>query len=134
MKEIELKNITPKQFVDKFLSIDIENFVFISNVPKKNRKYGQKLKNPMSINANTMKCVEYLHITSNELKQLAIKQLKDNIPVMVGICIRKFDDKDSGVLDTRLYDYEKLIRYKKLNKEDGMLLRDIELYILYYIF
>ena len=123
-----LKNITPKQFVDKFLSIDIENFVFISNVPKKNRKYGQKLKNPMSINVNTMKCVEYLHITSNELKQLAIKQLKDDIPVMVGICIRKFDDKDSGVLDTRLYDYDKLVKYKKLNKEDGMLLGDIELH------
>ena len=123
-----LKNITPKQFVDKFLSIDIENFIFISNVPKKNRKYGQKLKNPMSINVNTMKCVEYLHITSNELKQLAIKQLKDNIPVMVGIYIRKFADKDSGVLDVRLYDYDKLIKYKRLNKEDGMLLGDIELH------
>ena len=125
---IILKNITPKQFADKFLSIDIENFVFISNVPKKNRKYGQKLKNPMSINVNTMKCVEYLHITSSELKKLAIKQLEDNIPVMVGIYIRKFADKDSGVLDTRLYDYGKLIKYKKLNKEDGLLLGDIELH------
>ena len=125
---IILKNITPKQFADKFLSIDIENFVFISNVPKKNRKYGEKLKNPMSINVNTMKCVEYLHITSSELKKLAIKQLEDNIPVMVGIYIRKFADKDSGVLDTRLYDYGKLIKYKKLNKEDGLLLGDIELH------
>lgn len=126
--KIILKDITPNQFVEKFLSIDIENFVFISNVPKKNRKYGQKLKNPQSININKMKYVEYLHINSEELKQLTIKQLKDNIPVMVGIYIRKFADKDSGILDTRLYDYEKLLNYKALDKENAMLVGDIELH------
>ena len=126
--KIVLKDITPNEFVDKFLSIDIENFVFISNVPKKNRKYGEKLKNPQSININKMKYVEYLHISSEELKQLTIKQLKDNIPVMVGSYIRKFADKDSGILDTRLYDYEKLLNYKALNKEDAMLVGDIELH------
>lgn len=125
---VTLKNTTPNQFVEQFLSIDIENFVFISNVPKKNRKYGEKLKNPSSININKMKYVEFLHISAQELKELSIKQLKDNIPVMVGIYIRKFADKISGVLDTRLYDYESLVKYKNLNKEDGMLLGDIELH------
>lgn len=112
--KIVLKDITPNQFVEKFLSIDIENFVFISNVPKKNRMCGEKLKNPQSININKMKYVEYLHISSEELKQLTIKQLKDNIPVMVGIYVKKFTDKDSDILDTRLYDYEKLLNYKTL--------------------
>ena len=125
---ISLKNITPNQFAEQFLSIDIENFVFISNVPKRNRKYGEKLKNLESININKMKYVEFLHISAQELKELSIKQLKDHIPVMVGIYIRKFADKKSGVLDTRLYDYENLIKYKNLNKEDGMLLGDIELH------
>lgn len=123
-----IKDITPNQFVEKFLSINIEDFIFISNVPKKNRKYGEKLKNPTSININKMKYVEYLHLSAKELKQLAIKQLEDHIPVMVGIYIRKFADKSSGVLDTRLYDYKKLIKYKDLNKEDGMLVGDIELH------
>lgn len=125
---ISLKDITPNQFAERFLSIDIENFVFLSNVPKKNRKYGEKLKNPNSININNMKYVEFLHISSQELKELTIKQLKDNIPVMVGIYIRKFADKTSGILDTRLYDYENLVKYKCLNKEDGMLTGDIELH------
>ena len=47
---------------------------------------------------------------------------------MVGSYIRKFADKDSGILDTRLYDYEKLLNYKALNKEDAMLVGDIELH------
>ena len=125
---ISLKNMTPNQFVEKFLTIDIENFVFISNVPKKNRKYGEKLKNPTSININKMKYTEFLHLSSKELKDLSIKQLKDNIPVMVGIYIRKFADKTSGVLDTRLYDYKNLVKYKNLNKENGMIIGDINLH------
>lgn len=125
---INIKNMTPKQFAEKYLTIDIENFVFISNVPKKDRKYGEKLRNPTSININKMKYTEFLHISSEELKDLSIKQLKDNIPVMVGIYIRKFADKNSGVLDTRLYDYENLVKYKNLNKEDGMLVGDIGLH------
>lgn len=100
--------------------------MFISNVPKRNRKYGEKLKNPTLININKMKYVESLHISVKELKELSIKQLKDNIPVMVGIYIGKFSDKKSGILDTRLYDYENLIKYKNLNKEDGILVGDIE--------
>lgn len=125
---VSLKNITPNQFANQFLSIDIDNFVFISNVPKKNRKYGEKLKNPTSININKMKYVEFLHLSIKELKDLSIKQLKDNIPVMVGIYIRKFADKKSGVLDTRLYNYKNLVKYKNLSKEDGMLVGDIELH------
>lgn len=125
---VSLKNISPNQFAHQFLSIDIENFVFISNVPKKNRKYGQKLKNPESININKMKYTEFLHVSIEELKDLSIKQLKDNIPVMVGIYIRKFADKISGILDTRLYNYEKLVKYKSLSKEDGILVDDIKLH------
>ena len=125
---VSLKNITPNQFTEQFLSIDIDNFIFISNVPKKNRKYGEKLKNPTSININKMKYGEFLHLSIKELKDLSIKQLKDHIPVMVGIYIRKFSDKKSGVLDTRLYDYENLVKYRSLNKEDGMLVGDIELH------
>lgn len=125
---IILKNITPNQFAEQFLSIDIQNFVFISNVPKKDRKYGEKLKNPAPININNIKYVEFLHISIKDLKDLSIKQLQDNIPVMVGVYIRKFADKKSGVLDTRLYDYKNLVKYKNLNKEDGILVGDIELH------
>ena len=126
--KISLKNITPNQFVEKFLSIDIENFLFISNVPEWNRKYGQKFRDFKNINIYKIKYVEFLHISSKELKDLAIKQLKDNIPVMIGIYTKKFEDKASGILDTRLYDFEKLVNYKKLSKEDGMSVGDINLH------
>ena len=55
--KISLKNITPNQFVEKFLSIDIENFLFISNVPEWNRKYGQKFRDFKNINIYKIKYV-----------------------------------------------------------------------------
>lgn len=127
-KVINIKNITPNEFAQRFLSIDIENFILVSNVPNGIKKYGQKFKDSRYINVYKNKYIEYLYISSVELKELAIKQLKENIPVMVGIYIRKFADKGSGVLDTRLYNYEKLVNYKKLDKANGILLGDIELH------
>lgn len=117
---VVLKNMTPNEFVKKYLTLDIENYIFVSNVPKWNIKCNHKLKDLSSINIYNMKYTEVLYISSNELKELAIKQLKNNIPVMVGICIRKFADDNTGVLDTRLYDYENLVNYKRLNKEDSI--------------
>lgn len=125
---VKLENITPIQFVQRFLSIDIDNYVFISHTPQWNRTYGQKIRNPNVVNERKIKGTDFLHISSKELKELAIKQLKDNMPVIVGISIQKFADKKLGILDTRLYDYEKLVPYKKLKKEDGMSFGDIDLH------
>lgn len=124
---IKLKDITPLQFKEKFLSMNLNDFVIVSNVPMFGRKYGQKIKNKAS-NLVENKTVEFLHISSDELKKLAIKQLKDNIPVMIGLSVRKFSNFKSGILDTRLYDYEKLVKYKKLTKEEGLTINDITLH------
>lgn len=126
-KKVELKELTPNKFVKQFLSMDIENFVFVSNAPVFGRTYGQKIKNNNS-NMIENKTAEFLHISSKELKELTIKQLKDNIPVMIGLSIRKFSNFKSGILDTRLYNYEKLVKYKKLTKQEGLTINDINLH------
>lgn len=124
---IELKDMTPLKFTEKHLSMNIEDFVFISNVPMFGRSYGEKIKNNNS-NLVENSTVEFLHISSNELKELAIKQLKDNIPVIIGLTVKKFSNFKNGILDTRLYDYEKLVKYKKLTKEEGLTIEDIILH------
>lgn len=126
-KKVELKELTPNKFVKQFLSMDIENFVFVSNAPVSGRTYGQKIKNNNS-NMIENKTAEFLHISSKELKELTIKQLNDNIPVMIGLSIRKFSNFKSGILDTRLYNYEKLVKYKKLTKQEGLTINDITLH------
>ncbi|HBA37178.1 MAG TPA: hypothetical protein DCY94_00510, partial [Firmicutes bacterium] len=94
--------------------IDIENFILVSHRP--DREYGQKYKNSNFININEMRYIEFVCLNLNEMKKLAVKQLKNGIPVMIGLCIRKFADDYAGVLDTRLYDYDRFLGYKRLKK------------------
>ena len=54
-----------------------------------------------------------------------IKQLKDNMPVYVRINLRKFRDKKSGVLDTRLYNYKRSLGFDLLTKEEALNTHDI---------
>ena len=72
--------------------------------------------------------VKYLNLPIEELKRLTINQLKDGVPVYMGAHIRKFRDKNSGVLDTRLYNYEYSLNLTKLTKEEALNLDDISMH------
>ena len=51
------------------------------------------------------KPIEYINLEIDEIKQVAIKMLKDNEPVFFGSDVGKFSDSKSGILDTTAYDY-----------------------------
>lgn len=111
-----LENITPLEFKERFLKIDLNEFISIVNMPRHNKEYGKVYKytgNP-SIEEYT-----FLNLPINELKTLAIKQLKDSLPVYVNLYRRQFRDIPSGVLDTRLYDYKNVLGVTPLTKEEG---------------
>lgn len=58
--------------------------------------------------------VKYLNLPIEDLKMLSIKQLKDGLPVYMGVHIRKFRCVKSGILDNRLYNYEETLNLKRL--------------------
>lgn len=52
------------------------------------------------------KPVEYVNLQIDEIKEVAIKMLKDNEPMFFGCDVGKFGNSQSGILDTTAYDYE----------------------------
>ena len=123
-----IERLTPIEFKNKFLDLELENFVTIGNMPMYNKEYYKVYKKKYLGNIYKESYVKYLNLPIEDLKDLTIKQLKDNIPVYMGAHILKFRDKKSGILDTRLYNYEDTLNLKTLSKEEALNLYDISMH------
>ena len=123
-----IENLTPIEFKNRFLDLELENFVTIANMPMYNKEYYKMYKKKYLGNVYQNSYVKYLNLPIDDLKELTIKQLKDNIPVYMGAHILKFRDKKSGILDTRLYNYEDTLNLKTLSKEEALNLYDISMH------
>lgn len=116
-EEQKIENITPLQFKEKFLSLKVEDFVSIGNVPMYNKEYYKIYRKKYMGGVGN---AEFLNLPINEIKELVINQLKDSIPVYMGVNITKFRDDKSGVLDTRLYNYKEMLGIESLTKEEAL--------------
>lgn len=116
-EEQKIENITPLQFKEKFLSLKVADFVSIGNVPMYNKEYCKIYRKKYMGGVGN---AEFLNLPINEIKELVIKQLKDRVPVYMGVNITKFRDDKSGVLDTRLYNYKEMLGLESLTKEEAL--------------
>lgn len=122
---ITYQNMTAFAFKDKFLTLNLKDFISIGNLPMHNKKYGKLYAKKYLGNVHEKSKVTFLNLPVEDLKQLAIQQLKDKIPVWLGIYHKKFRDKKSGVLDVRLYDYKEMLDVTPLNKKEALDTNDI---------
>lgn len=127
-KYIKIEKTTPLEFKNKYLSLNLENFVTIGNMPMYNKEYGKMYQKKYMENVYKNSEVKYLNLPIERLKELSIKQLKDGIPVYFGTYTFKFRDLKSGVLDTRLYNYDKILNLNQLSKAESLDLNDISMY------
>ena len=124
----KIENLTPIDFKNRFLNLKLEDFVTIGNTPMYNKEYYKLYQKKHLGNVYGKSYVKYLNLPIEDLKELSIKQLKDNVPVYMGAHILKFRDKKSGVLDIRLYNYEDTLNLKRLSKEEALNLYDISMH------
>jgi bleomycin hydrolase len=102
-----LKNFTPAQFRDKFLTLDLRKFRSLRSDPTHKYYTSQVVKKAYSDNPFRPE-IEYFNVTKSDMKRLAISQLKSGLPVKISIRTNLFKDRREKVLDTRLHNYEKL--------------------------
>ncbi len=122
------KNMTPIDFRNRFLTLNLNNFVSIGNFPMYNKEYYKVYSKKYLGNIYKSSYANFLNLPIEDLKELTIKQLKDGIPVWMGAHILKLRDKKSGVLDIRLYNYKETLNFKPLTKKESLDLHDIEMH------
>ena len=123
--KIILQNITPLEFKERFLSIDLNEYVGVANIENYDRNLYKIYRKKDSGNVYKKSYIEFINLPLIRLKQLVTNQLEDNEPVIFDCEIIPFRDKKSGILDTRLYNYDKFLPYKNLSRIESINYKDI---------
>lgn len=97
------KNLTPKEFFDKYVKMNLDDFVSLINAPTEDKPYNQTFTVDFLGNVSEGKPVKYLNLEINKLKEAAIRQLKDNKPVWMGCDVGQSFIRKEGVLDIEAF-------------------------------
>lgn len=132
-KKISL-SMTPQQFKDKYLSLDLDDFIQVENYPMNNRILNKKHQFKCDFNIYYGCKNEFLELKMDSIKKLIIKQLEDDTPVYILCDPRRMRDRKHGIIDLELYNInpnllnkENLIKYDLIRYMHAMCIKAVSL-------
>ena len=96
-KFIRIENITPVEFFNKYVDIELDDYISIINAPTKDKPYGKTFTVDYLGNVAEGREIKYLNLPIDDLKLLAIKQLKDDKAVWFGSDVGQFSTREGGI-------------------------------------
>ncbi|MGT2677288.1 aminopeptidase C [Streptococcus pseudoporcinus] len=100
------KDITPLEFYQKYVGLNLSDYVSIINAPTADKPFGKAYTVEMLGNVVGSRDVRYLNVDMNRLKELAIKQMQAGETVWFGSDVGQMSDRKKGILATNTYDFE----------------------------
>lgn len=100
---------TPKEFAEKYVGDALAGTVSVINAPTKDKPYCRSYTVSFLGNVAGGRPVKYLNLPVEELKRLAIAQLKDGRPVWFGSDVGQHLQRERGVMGLHTFDYEALL-------------------------
>lgn len=116
--EYHVVNATPKQFAEEFCGCRLSDYVYVTDVPGKNRPYHKTftLENCGSVWG---KKGLYYNLSMEEIKPMLIAQLEEGETIWFGCDCMNDMDRAGGVMIDGLYDYKGLFDVKyDMTKEE----------------
>lgn len=96
------KNMTPRQFVEKyFKDFKFDDYVVLSNCP--NHDFNKLYHMPLYDNVDGGDQIKFLNVPIEYLANAALAQLKDGDAVIFGNDVSKQMERKTGFMDTELY-------------------------------
>lgn len=102
------RNLTPKEFYDKYVGLDLDQYVEVINVPYETRPFNSMIEIKKSSFMTGAKNNKYLNLELNRFKEVAINQLKDKELIWFGCNVGYNFSRKFGVWDDKLFAYDKL--------------------------
>lgn len=105
-------NLSPIEFYNKYININLDDYVSIINAPTKDKPFNKTFTVQYLGNVEAGNPVKYLNVDMVTFKRLTIAQLQDGIPVWFGSDVGKKMHREDGILDDNIYDYENVLSAK----------------------
>lgn len=98
------ENISPVEFFNKYVNIDLNDYISLINAPTKDKPYHRTFTVDYLGNVLGGKQVKYLNVTMEELKQATISQLQDGVTVWFGCDVGQSSDRQIGIMDLDIFE------------------------------
>lgn len=105
---IRIENITPLDFYNQYVKLDLDDYVSVINAPTKDKPMNHSFTVKFLGNVVGGKKVKYLNLEIDRLKELVLAQLKDNQAVWFGSDVGQFSEREHGFLSRSVYDFNSL--------------------------
>ena len=102
------RGLTPQTFYDKYVGVDLDDYVSIINAPTADKPYNKSYTVEMLGNVVGGKEVKYLNVDMETFKKLAIAQLEQGESVWFGCDVGQSSTRDSGIMALDAYDMNDL--------------------------
>ena len=102
---------TPQEFFAEAVGMDLDDYVSLISAPTADKPFGRCFTVDRLGNVEEDGTVRYLNLTPAELKQVAIAQLRDDLPVWFGCDVDQSYLHDEGIMDTAALDIDALFGF-----------------------
>ena len=102
---------TPQEFFDKVVSMPVDDYVSVISAPTVDKPFGHTYTVDRLGNVVEAGGVRYLNLPVERLKELAVAQLQDGLPVWFGCDVAQSFIRDEGIMDTASLDVDGLFGF-----------------------
>lgn len=118
---ISEREITPLEFYNKYVKLDLSDYVSLINAPTADKPYLRSYTVQYLGNVVGGRPIRYVNLPIEELKKAAIAQMQSGEPVWFGSDVGQMLKNDEGVMDLNAYDFEALFDTKfNMTKADRL--------------
>ncbi len=107
-----IEGITPLEFYKNFSGIDLGDMVSIINCPTPDKEFMKTYTVKYLGNVIGGRGIIYLNVDMKDFKALAINSILKDQPVWFTSDVGKMMEREKGILDTKIYDFESLYSTK----------------------
>lgn len=102
-------NLTPKAFYDKYVGINLDDYVSVINAPTDTKPFMKSYTVQHLGNVVGGKQIHYLNLDIKDFKSIVFKQLQNNELVWFGCDSGKSIDRANGIWDDESFSYEEVL-------------------------